>query len=221
MSRSSNYKIKRCPTTLTTDCVEVVWVGGDITCLDICNGDTLSEAQVKIVTKICDLAVAIDISTLVIPSCFATAFATGDASILEVLDFVLDTACIQQNEITTIQTDSLTKDSLISITYPDCCSDTCNVGYNLTISQHFERVLECICALSTRVTTLESQVGDINNTAYATFEAAIINLTSKVSNLESNWASNKTKLTNAITCLTTNAVDVNGDSTGCTLTPLT
>ena len=38
---------------ISSNCV--VWQGPDIACIDICNGDTISEVTAKLATKVCDL----------------------------------------------------------------------------------------------------------------------------------------------------------------------
>jgi len=169
-TRSSNTKVKRCPTTISTNCVE--WIAGDFPCLDICNGDILSEAQFNIATKLCELVNTTDLSSVVIPSCLVEAWATTDPTILNFIQFLLDKHCEQQVQIDSLGANELTLKTVFKVNYPDCCVSECQPSIELTIQQHFEKVLECLCqqydrivALETTVQTLATQasVGDLQD----------------------------------------------------------
>ena len=169
-TRSSNTKIKRCPTTISTNCVE--WIAGDFPCLDICNGDLLTEAQFNIATKLCELVNTTDLSSVVIPSCLVEAWATTDPTILNFIQFLLDKHCEQQVQIDSLGANELTLKTVFKVNYPDCCVSECQPSIELTIQQHFEKVLECLCqqydrivALETTVQTLATQasVGDLQD----------------------------------------------------------
>jgi len=150
--RASYIKTNRCAETSTTDCVR--YVGVDIPCLDICSGDMMTSVENAIAVKLCELVGQTDISTLTIPDCFTV----KDVTILNTLNFLLETACNQQNLITDLQTNSLTIDSPIVVNYPPCCTDECNLNVNLTISGHFEKILMCLCQQADRITALQAQV---------------------------------------------------------------
>ena len=155
-TRSSNTKVKRCPTPTTTDCVE--WVAGDFSCLDICNGDILSDAQFNIATQICNLINATDLSSVTIPDCLKTAWATNDPTILNFIQFLLDKHCEQQAQIDGLGENELTLETVFTVNYPDCCVSECQPSIELTIQQHFEKVLECLCQQYTRIVALEATV---------------------------------------------------------------
>ena len=38
---------------ISSNCV--IWQGPDISCIDLCNGDSISEVTAKLATKVCDL----------------------------------------------------------------------------------------------------------------------------------------------------------------------
>jgi len=169
-TRSSNTKIKRCPTTISTNCVE--WIAGDFPCLDICNGDLLTEAQFNIATKLCELVNTTDLSSVVIPSCLVEAWATTDPTILNFIQFLLNKHRDQQAQIDSLGVNEFTLNTIFSVNYPDCCVSECQPSIELKIQQHFEKVLECLCqqydrivALETAVQTLATQasVGDLQD----------------------------------------------------------
>lgn len=155
-TRSSNTKVKRCPTPTTTDCVE--WMAGDFSCLDICNGDILSDAQFNIATQICNLISATDLSSVTIPDCLKTAWATNDPTILNFIQFLFDKHCEQQAQIDGLGENELTLETVFTVNYPDCCVSECQPSIELTIQQHFEKVLECLCQQYNRIVALEATV---------------------------------------------------------------
>lgn len=157
MSVRNNYtQTTKCPQTTTTDCV--TYVGVEIPCLGICTGDSLTDLETAIATKLCELVGDVNISTLTIPSCFTTAWATQDITILNVLNFLLEQACIQQNALSALTDVAITIDTPIEVSYPTCCTDVCDTVVNLTISAHFEKVLNCLCQQADRITELQAQV---------------------------------------------------------------
>lgn len=155
-TRSSNKKVKRCPTPTTTDCVE--WVAGDFPCLDICDGDLLTEAQFNIATKICELVDTTDLNSVVIPECLKESWATNDPTILNFIQFLLDKHCDQQAQIDSINTNIFTLKTEFEVKYPDCCVSECQPSFTLTLQKHFEKVLECLCQQYDRIVALESTV---------------------------------------------------------------
>ena len=195
MSTRSNYTpTYKCPNTTTSDCVR--YVGVDIPCLDVCNGDMLTAVENAIAVKLCSLVSATDISNLTIPICFTVAWVKKDKTILNALNFLLETACNQQNLITDLQTNSLTIDSLIEVNYPPCCTDECNLNVNLTISAHFEKILTCLCQQADRITELTSLVNDVLIPQINTISSK----TDVAYNNASNWIANKPCVLSATSC---------------------
>lgn len=196
-SKNSNKSIKRCPNFLTTDCVE--WTADDIECLGICYGDTLSSAEFKIATKVCQLAedLEVDVANITIPSCFTTAFLTREKTVLEFLSFLLDTVCTQQTSLETLSNTAITLTTNFEVEYPDCCSDTCNVGYNLNITEHFERVLGCLCQQADRITELTTRVENLE----IELNTATTGVLDRLSAIENKLTVDMPKIQTAINCI--------------------
>lgn len=200
-TRSSNTKVKRCPTPTTTDCVE--WVAGDFTCLDICNGDLLTEAQFNIATKLCELVNTTDLSSVVIPNCLVEAWATNDPTILNFIQFLLDKHCEQQTQIDNINTDIFTLETEFEVKYPDCCVSECQPSFTLTLQKHFEKVLECLCQQYARIVALETIIGDTSVLGGKTISQLLIEIQTTANQADTNatdWLSKKPCIIAATGC---------------------
>lgn len=200
-TRSSNTKIKRCPTTISTNCVE--WIAGDFACLDICNGDILSDAQFNIATQICNLINATDLSSVTIPDCLKTAWATNDPTILNFIQFLLDKHCEQQTQIDNINTDIFTLETEFEVKYPDCCVSECQPSFTLTLQKHFEKVLECLCQQYARIVALETIIGDTSVLGGKTISQLLIEIQTTANQADTNatdWLSKKPCIIAATGC---------------------
>lgn len=81
-----------CPDSLSNECV--VWQGGDVLCLGICNGDKLSEAEKAIADKVCEIATDMDLSQVdigcVLDKCRST---SNDKSLVTLIQILFDNQC--------------------------------------------------------------------------------------------------------------------------------
>lgn len=186
---TSSYKYDSSPVKASTD--TVLWTAGDIECLGICNNIRLSEAQVKIVNKICELVGIVDMSTINVPECLRVAFLSNDYTILSFIQFLLDQHCSLKSQVNGIQDGSIqiqNFDPIFTIEYT-CCDDSCIAGTTLKLSEHIQKILLCLCQtksdlatltntvdlLSARVTSLET-FQSTTNTTLATINTSIASL---------------------------------------------
>lgn len=169
----------RCPDGgITTDCVQ--YVGPDIPCLGIQSGCVLTQIECQIATNLCNLIGATNVSTVVIPSCFITAWGSTDPTILNLFNFILEQACLQQtilNNVISGVTTLQNLDPIITITYPPCCNSTCNPGTTLTVSKHLENILICLCNIQNLLGTLP--------TGYSSFGCALATLGNDIAAMSS------------------------------------
>jgi hypothetical protein len=156
--RYSNKKIKRCPNTISTDCVE--WQAGAFPCLDICNGDILSEAQFNIATELCRLIGEMDVSSVTIPPCLGEAWNTNDPTVLNFIQFLLDSDQILCERITSLEDNQFTLATEFSVDFSECCASECEVAASLTLQENFQEVLKCLCRQQARIIALETLIGD-------------------------------------------------------------
>lgn len=175
----------RCPNSVTSDCV--TYVGDDIPCLNICNGDLLTEVQNAIATKLCELVRGVDMSSVTIPDCIKVAWGTQDETILNFIQFLLDAHCTQQTLLEGMATAITQADPIFTLTY-NCCGNGCITGAQLTVSNHLQKIIDCLCDTISRVETLE------NN--YATQAAALTALQAQYTTLSTNYASLLIQVTN-------------------------
>jgi hypothetical protein len=57
----SNTADKGC-SPVSSNCV--IWQGPDLSCIDLCNGDAISDVVYKLATKLCTLQTSYELSTL-------------------------------------------------------------------------------------------------------------------------------------------------------------
>src|SRR6185437_7292861 len=94
-STNSYTLTNRCPDGgTTTDCVQ--YVGPDIPCLNIQSGCVLTQIECQIANQLCLLVGETNVSTVVIPACFTTAWGSTNPTILNFFNFILSQACLQQ-----------------------------------------------------------------------------------------------------------------------------
>lgn len=79
-----------CPDVTSNQCV--VWEGGEVKCLGICNGDQLSSAEKAIADKVCELADDLDLSDIDL-GCLISTKKPKDQNLKNVLEVLLDNQC--------------------------------------------------------------------------------------------------------------------------------
>ena len=171
----SNTADKGC-SPVSSNCV--IWQGPDLGCIDLCNGDAISDVVYKVATKLCTIQTSLDLSTLdlscLVSFCSATNPAPTNKTLLAVLDFIIDKVCCLN---TTIQ--NLPAGGGSSYTEPNVALPTClqyqdqGTGQTVTQLQHSAYTLRLanqhcslkatvdshtttIAAHNTRITALEN-----------------------------------------------------------------
>lgn len=134
----SNTADKGC-SPVSSNCV--IWQGPDLGCIDLCNGDAISDVVYKVATKLCTIQTSLDLSTLdlscLVSFCSATNPAPTNKTLLAVLDFIIDKVCCLN---TTIQ--NLPAGGGSSYTEPNVALPTClqyqdqGTGQTVTQLQH-------------------------------------------------------------------------------------
>lgn len=141
---------------------EIRWVGGDIPCLGICNGISLTKLETEIANKVCELLQTTDASKLILPKCLDVAWKKRDKTILEFIKFLLDNYCTQQQINASLQNEINNVNPQITLSYC-CCNedDGCNTSVTLTLSSHLQKILNCLCLQATRIDELENDLKNI------------------------------------------------------------
>ena len=90
----SNTADKGC-SPVSSNCV--IWQGPDLGCIDLCNGDAISDVVYKVATKLCTIQTSLDLSSLdlscLVSFCSAANPAPTNKTLLAVLDFIVDKVC--------------------------------------------------------------------------------------------------------------------------------
>lgn len=140
---------------------EILWAGGDVECLGICNGIPLTQLETEIVNKVCELQTLTDASNIILPECLVIAWQTRDKTVLEFIKFLLDSYCSQQNINTDLETQINNVNPVFTLSYC-CCNDEdgCDTQVELTLTSHLQKILNCICEQSNRITELTEQLSN-------------------------------------------------------------
>jgi len=90
----SNTADKGC-SPVSSNCV--IWQGPDISCIDLCNGDAVSDVVYKLATQLCTLQTSLNLSTLdlscLVSFCASTNPAPTTKTLSAVLDFIIKKVC--------------------------------------------------------------------------------------------------------------------------------
>jgi len=153
-SETNSYSYNSSPVLGTTHQIE--WQGNDIACIGVCKGMRLTTVQTKMANAICDLLTATSLTDLVIPSCFTTAFDTSDPILVDFLNLLLSTACIQQGQITDLTNSLDTVNPFVTVDYKCCSENDCVTTGTVRLNVALENIIQCICDLKTLVGVLPS-----------------------------------------------------------------
>ena len=185
MSEKSSYWYDSSPVKATSN--EILYVGKTVDCLDFCDKPRLTTVQEKILDKICELVGITDVTSIHIPTCLVEAWGTSDETILNFLQFLLDQHCSLKSTVDELPT---TNDPFVTISYC-CCNDGdgCNTQVTLTLSEHIQKIINCLCDLKTEVTTLQESFEVLNNQINGT--GGLVSQLAAVKTNADNWILNK------------------------------
>jgi len=191
-SNKSNYT----PYKHTTD--EILWNGGEIPCLGICNNITLTQLETDIANKVCELIELTDATDLVLPDCLIVSWQTRDKTVLEFIKFLLDEYCTQQAVNAQLQDEINTVNPQITLEYC-CCNEAsgCGTSVTLTLSDHLQKILNCLCEQAARITTLENSFNTLNSQLNA--PGGLVDQLNSVKTNADNWIANKPGIQSQLT----------------------
>lgn len=171
----SNTADKGC-SPVSSNCV--IWQGPDLGCIDLCNGDAISDVVYKVATKLCTIQTSLDLSTLdlscLVSFCSATNPAPTNKTLLAVLDFIIDKVCCLNTTIANLPAGGGSSYTEPNVALPTCLQYTDpGTGQTVTVLQHSAYTLRLanqycslkatvdghtttIAAHNTRITALEN-----------------------------------------------------------------
>jgi hypothetical protein len=148
---------------ISSNCV--VWQGPDIPCINLCNGDSVSDVVAKLAEEICTIVDQLDISLIDI-SCFG-ALAPEPKDFRDVVQLLIDRICNLEAGSTgggTVSTGGCPDNCLVPVAqclqYNDPLGNTVT---ELALRDYLILVANRLCTLISQVNTLSSAVTDLQN----------------------------------------------------------
>ncbi len=106
----------------------VIWQGPDLSCINLCNGDTISSVVYKVATDLCTIKTSLDLTNLdlacLVSFCSSVNPAPTTKTLSAVLDFIIDKVCCLNAKV-----DALPSGGGSSFTEPNIALPTC-LQYN-------------------------------------------------------------------------------------------
>jgi len=159
LATKSNTADKGC-SPVSSNCV--IWQGPNLSCINLCNGDTISDVTYKIATALCTIQTAYDLTNLDL-SCLTT-FCTNvtgpsSRSLPAVLEFIVQKICCIEGQIVSPQDNTTYTEPYLTL--PTCLQYTNAQGQTVTSLIHNQFTLTMatkVCSLSATVSTHSSQI---------------------------------------------------------------
>jgi hypothetical protein len=161
----SNTAEKGC-SPVSSNCV--VWQGPDLSCINLCNGDTISDVTYKVATQLCTIQTELNLSSLdlscLVNFCAAVNPAPTDKTLSAVLEFIIDKICCLNGIVENIDLSTTYVEP--TLTLPSCLQYTDQTTNQLiTVLQHNQytlRLANQFCSLKTTVDGHTSQISSLS-----------------------------------------------------------
>jgi hypothetical protein len=144
---------------ISSNCV--IWQGPDIPCINLCNGDSVSDVVAKLAEELCTIVDQLDISFLDI-SCFG-ALAPEPADFRDVIQLLINRICnLEADTGGGVSSAGCPDDCLIPL--PQCLQFTDplgNVVTELVLRDYMILIANRICTILSQITALSSSVVNI------------------------------------------------------------
>lgn len=149
----------------------VIWQGPDIPCINLCNGDSVSDVVAKMAERLCTISDQLDISLLDL-SCFNPIYPTPQ-DFQDVMQLVLNKICVLENPTVdpTKSTTGCPDDCIVTIA--PCFQETDFLGnlittlslkdYAIKIGNELCSLIATVNSQGTAITDLESRVSYIED----------------------------------------------------------
>lgn len=139
----------------------VIWQGPDIPCINLCNGDTISDVVAKLAEKLCVIIDQLDISAYDL-SCF-NPICPNPTDFQALVQFLIDKICTLENIDTAKALDSTCPDECI-VTVASCLRGTDALGNSVTelsLKDYVIKIGNEICTILTSIASLNSLTNDL------------------------------------------------------------
>lgn len=148
----------------------VIWQGPDLPCINLCNGDTVSDVVYKVAEYLCTIQGTLSLSNLdlscLVSFCSSANPAPTTKTLFTVLDFIVKKVCCLNTTVAAIQPGNNYTEPNLQL--PTCLQYT-DPGNGQTVTQliHNQYTLRLgnqFCTLKATVDTHTSQISTINTT---------------------------------------------------------
>lgn len=152
---------RTCPEVLSNECI--VWQGGDVPVLGICNGDELSVAEKTIADKIVELFDDIDMSQIDLHCLLDTcAQKCKDTSLKAIVQVLFDNQCCLQDLIKSISGGTATVTVNLNLR---CLKVFDDFGNEIPqdLNQSLQSIVNQVCQTVTDVTSIKASIVSLQN----------------------------------------------------------
>ena len=184
----------------------VIWQGPDLSCINLCKGDTVSDVVYKVATQLCTLQTELDLSDLdlscLVSFCSSANPAPTTQTLAAVLEFIIAKVCCLNTRCTVLEGaspgNSYTEPTL---TLPSCLQYTNAQGQTVTqlVHNQYTLTLGTNSAISIAAGKQCAQMGTLPALSQTGTMSAI-----------SGWKSNVTTLSDSIFNLWVTVCDMRG-----------
>jgi hypothetical protein len=164
---SSNTADQGC-SPVSSNCV--IWQGPNLSCINLCKGDTVSDVVYKVATQLCTLQselvlTDLDLSCLV-SFCSSANPAPTTKTLAAVLDFIIDKVCCVNTRLTAVEgVSGGTSYAEPTLNLPSCLQYTNGQGQTVTQLVHNQYTLTIatkLCEIKTTVDLHTSQIASVS-----------------------------------------------------------
>ena len=138
----------------------VIWAGPDISCINLCTGDTISDTVSKLATELCTIMTTLNVSSYDL-SCFSLA-TCPPAKFEELIQLLIKRICALESVSTTDSTASTSGDCPNSciMTIESCLITGEATTMNLT--DYVTLIAKKVCSLVTDISLLQNQINSLD-----------------------------------------------------------
>ena len=144
---------------ISSNCV--IWQGPDISCIDLCNGDTVSEVVAALATKLCEITDGVSNEPDLTGFDLKCALPSGatPTTLVENLQAIVTYICSLPTNTGTPYTEP-NINLCEALQYADTNG---NVITSLPLSQYAKHVGDRLCSIIATITTIQTQIVDLQN----------------------------------------------------------
>lgn len=137
----------------------VIWAGPDISCINLCTGDTISDTVSKLATELCTIMTTLKVSSYDI-SCFSLA-TCPPAKFEELIQLLIKRICDLENVSTTTSTASSGDCPTSCIMTIESCLIT-GEATTMNLTEYVTLIAKKVCSLVTDISLLQNQINSLD-----------------------------------------------------------